>query len=241
MAFPDTLGLFAAFLLGLFASGHCLAMCGGISAALGIATGRDAHGRTRLDLLVGYQLGRIASYALAGLLIGGLLGGLIAQLDAAPVRQTLRIGSAAALALAALVLLGRLRDPGARLGHRAWRRLAPLGRRLFPVNSLPKALAFGAIWGWMPCGFVYTVLLMASLSARPLQAAAVMLAFGLGTLPALLATGIGAQRALAWSQRPALRRSAGVALMACAALVLAGPWLGAQFPGLHAWLPADCL
>jgi sulfite exporter TauE/SafE len=62
--------LFAALLLGLAASGHCLVMCGGISAALGIATSKRADGRARAELLVAYQFGRIASYALAGLLLG---------------------------------------------------------------------------------------------------------------------------------------------------------------------------
>jgi sulfite exporter TauE/SafE len=79
--------LVAALLLGLAASGHCLVMCGGISAALGIATAKRADGRSRPDLLVAYQCGRITSYVLAGLLLGGLLGGVIALLDVEAVRR----------------------------------------------------------------------------------------------------------------------------------------------------------
>src|SRR5690242_18698699 len=61
----EVLTLGAALLLGLAASGHCLVMCGGISAALGAVTARHADGRPRRDLLVGYQLGRVTSYTLA--------------------------------------------------------------------------------------------------------------------------------------------------------------------------------
>lgn len=230
----------AALLLGLLASGHCMLMCGGITGALGVATARNARGRPRLDLLTGYQLGRITSYAVAGLLIGGIGGGLIGLLDIERVRWALRILSAAALLLAALVMLGLLRDPGSALGKRLWPRLAPLGRRLLPVTSLPRALGFGMIWGWMPCGFVYTVLLVAALAAQPLQSAGVMLAFGLGTLPAMLAAAYGAPQLVAWSNRRGLRRAAGGFLLLAAALTVAGPWLVGVAPWLHGWLPFDC-
>ena len=139
----STLTFGAALLLGLAASGHCLAMCGGITAALGVATARGADGRPRLPLLIGYQLGRIVSYSLAGLLFAGMLGGLIALLDVEAVRRRLRALSALALFLAALVAFGRVRDPGVLLVAGIWRRLAPLGRRLLPIAScrarLPSA------------------------------------------------------------------------------------------------------
>ncbi len=235
-----TLTIAAAFVLGLLASGHCVLMCGGITSALGIATAKDGRGRPRKGLLIGYQFGRILSYGIAGLLIGSVGGALIAVLDIERVRLGLRIASALALMLAALVMLGVLRDPGSFLGRSLWPKLAPLGRRLLPVSSLPRALAFGAIWGWMPCGFVYTILLVAALSAQPLQSAAVMAAFGLGTLPALLATSWGAPRLIAIARRGGVRRSAGMVLMASAALTLAAPWLIGHAPWLQHWLPFDC-
>ena len=234
------LTVFAALLLGLLASGHCVLMCGGITAALGIATARDAQGRPRRQLLFGYQLGRILSYTLAGLLIGTVGGALIAVLDVEYVRLGLRIAGAAALLLAALVMLGLVRDPGSRFGKRLWPRLAPLGRRLLPVTTLPRAIAFGTIWGWMPCGFVYTILLVAALSAQPWYAAATMAAFGLGTLPAMLATSWAAPRFATWVNRRAVRRSAGAVLLASAILTLIAPWLVGHAPWLHGWLPFDC-
>lgn len=232
--------LLAALLLGLAASGHCLVMCGGISAALGIATAKRADGKPRRDLLVAYQFGRISSYVLAGLLLGGVLGGMIALLDIEAVRRTLRVVSAIALLLGAFVASGRLRDPGFGIGKRIWPKLAPLGRRLLPVANLPRAFAFGMVWGWMPCGFVYTVLLIAALQLDALHAAATMALFGLGTSPALLAAAFGAQRIATLGARPGNRRIAAAALVASAVLTLAGPWLGASAPWLHGLLPFDC-
>jgi len=234
--------LLAALLLGLAASGHCLVMCGGISAALGIATAKGADGRPRRALLVAYQFGRISSYALAGLLLGGVLGGAIALLDNETVRRTLRVLSALALVLGALVASGRLRDPGFGIGPRIWPRLAPLGRRLLPVASLPRAFAFGMVWGWMPCGFVYTVLVIATLQGDALAGAATMAAFGLGTLPAMALAAFGAQRfagLAGFGAKAGARRVAGFALLASALLTFAAPWLP-HWAWLEATLPFLC-
>ena len=230
----------AALLLGFAASGHCLVMCGGITAALGMAAAKDAKGRTRLTLLMGYQLGRIGSYSLAGLLLGGIFGGLIGLLDIESIRRTLRVLSALALLLAALAAFGYLRDPGIGIGRRLWPRIAPLGRRLLPVNTLPRALAFGTVWGWMPCGFVYSVLLVAALQADAMRSAIIMAAFGIGTIPALLIAALGAQKFAGFAAMAPARYVAGSVLLLSAALTLAGPWMEHSLPGLHAWLPFDC-
>jgi uncharacterized protein len=230
----------AALVLGIAASGHCVVMCGGISAALGIATAKRVDGRPHTTLLVGYQCGRILSYALAGLLVGGTLGTVIQLLDIEAVRRSLRALSALGLLIAALVVFGRLRDPGFAIGHRLWLRLAPRARKLLPVNSLAHAVAFGAIWGWMPCGLVYTVLVIASLQASAAHSAATMLAFGLGTTPAMFVTAAGARRFISIGTRPAVRRVAGAALLLTAAITLAGPWLLDGLPWLHVWLPFEC-
>ncbi|HEY5810736.1 MAG TPA: sulfite exporter TauE/SafE family protein [Povalibacter sp.] len=230
----------AALLLGLATSGHCLVMCGGISSALGLATARTADGRIRPALLVGYQLGRIASYSLAGLLFAGVFGQLIALLDIDSVRRTLRALTSVALLLAALVAFGRVRDPGHGMGRQLWLKLAPLGRRLLSVASLPRAFAFGSLWGWMPCGFVYTVLLLASLQFDALRGAIIMAAFGLGTAPALLVSAFGAPRLAGVIARPGTRQLAGSILLASAALTLAAPWLTHLLPGLAGHLPFDC-
>ena len=237
----QSLTLGAALLLGLAASGHCLLMCGGITAALGAVTARRADGRPRRRLLVGYQLGRIASYTLAGFLAAGIAGSAIAWLDGDGVRLALRVATAIVLLVGALVAFGKLRDAGNRVGRTLWPRLAPLGRRLLPVSTLPRAFAFGMLWGWMPCGFVYTVLLIATVTLDPLRGAATMAAFGAGTAPALLAGAFGAHKLAHWTGRGFVRGAAGGILLASAVLTLAGPWLVAsQAPWLHAWLPFDC-
>jgi len=233
-----TLG--AALLLGFAASGHCLAMCGGISAALGVATARREDGRPRASLLVAYQIGRILSYAIAGGLLGGVLGFVVGWLDIDAVRTTLRALSAFALISAALVAFGALRDPGSRLGKLIWPRLAPLGRRLLPVTSVSRALGFGMVWGWMPCGFAYTMMLIAALEQDALRSAATMLAFGIGTAPAMVAVAFGAQRAARFAADRIGRRVAGAVLLGSAALTLFAPQIVAAAPWLHPWMPYLC-
>jgi len=233
-----TLG--AALLLGFAASGHCIAMCGGISAALGLATGKRADGRSRATLVVAYQVGRTLSYAIAGALVGGALGFIVDWLDYDAVRESLRAMSALALVVAALVAFGALRDPGSRIGRLVWPKLAPLGKRLLPVTSPARALGFGMVWGWMPCGFAYTVIVIAALEHDALRAAATMLAFGVGTAPAMIAVALGAQRAGAFAAGSTGRRMAGAALIGSAALTLFAPQIVAAAPWLHPWMPYLC-
>jgi sulfite exporter TauE/SafE len=230
----------AAALLGLVASSHCVVMCGGISTALSLATAKDRNGRPRASLLIHYQLGRISSYSLAGLLLAGMFGGVVAALDIQAIASTLRVLSALALLLAALVAFGRVRDPGAAIGRRVWPKLAQFGRRLLPVATMPRAFAFGLVWGWMPCGFVYTVLLIATLQLDAMDGAITMAAFGLGTAPALLMTAFGAQRLSVFAAKQGTRHAAGSMLLMSALLTLVGPWLVHMLPGLHSWLPFDC-
>lgn len=233
-----TLG--AALLLGFAASGHCLAMCGGISGALGIATAKRADGRPRASLLVTYQVGRMLSYAIAGGLVGGVLGFVVGWIDVDSVHTGLRVLSAVALVIAAFVAFGVLRDPGSGIGRLVWPHLAPIGRRLLPVTSVARALGFGMVWGWMPCGFAYTVMLIAALEQDALRSAATMLAFGIGTAPAMIAVAFGAQSAAQFAAGDAGRRVAGGALIASAALTLFAPQILAAAPWLHPLMPFLC-
>ena len=160
-------------------------------------------------------------------------GVVVAVLDVESVRRALRTLSAAAMLLAALVVIGRVRDPGSRLGNRLWARLAPLGRRLLPVATVPRAVLFGAVWGWMPCGFVYTVLTIASLQADAARSTLTMAAFGLGTVPAMLAASLGAGRVAGLASWPAARHVAGAVLLASAIVTLAAAWLAPTHHALH--------
>ena len=235
------LGLLAALWLGLAASGHCVLMCGGISGALALGTQRGADGRPLPRLLVAYQFGRIGGYAIAGLLFGSIGAGLYALLDHDGLRIALRVLAAASFATAAMALLGGHGWLERALGARLWQRLAPRARALFPVNTIPRALGVGLLWGWMPCGFVYTVLLLALASFDPWRSAASMIAFGLGTLPSMLAAGLGSGALARWLGRMAFRRAGAVVLLMMAVGTLLGPfWAHWGMPMLGRWLPFDC-
>lgn len=112
-------------------------------------------------------------------------------------------------------------------GGTVWRAIEPWRRRFFPVDSTLKALGAGAVWGWVPCGLVYSMLALALASGDALSGAGVMLAFGLGTLPNLLVAGFAAHRILAIRRYPWVRRTAGMAIIALAAVGLA------RVPGLQ--------
>ena len=234
------LTLVAALMLGIAASGHCVVMCGGISSALGLASARSAGGQPRLPLIVGYQMGRAVSYAIAGAIAGGILGHVVDWLDLDALRRALRVLSAAALVVAALVAFGTLRDPGSRAGRLVWQRIAPFGRRLLPVTNFSRAFGFGMVWGWMPCGFAYTVILIAALEHDAVRAATTMLAFGMCTVPAMIAIAYGARQAASLVGGSAARRVAGTVLVCGAALTLLAPQIVSAAPWLHPWVQYLC-
>jgi sulfite exporter TauE/SafE len=115
---------------------------------------------------------------------------------------------------------------------------------VLPIDSLPRALAAGMLWGWLPCGMAYGVLSVAWLSADPVHGAAIMAVFGLGTLPALVAASGLAARIGAAAGSPAWRAAAGCAIAAIGMLSIAGPWLLGDAAHATQWfdaLVAACL
>ncbi len=178
------LGFFAALLAGLVGSGHCLAMCGGISAAL---AGGSRGPLTALLL----STGRVMSYSLAGALAGGGGALLGRSLDLLRLGLGLRIAFGALLVAVGLTLALRWRGLLwiEALGARLWTRVAPALGELLPPRGPLAALTVGALWGWLPCGLVYSMLALALASGSPGNGALVMAGFGLGTLPALLLAG----------------------------------------------------
>jgi len=189
---PNELGLAAVFLVGLLGGGHCAGMCGGIVGALSAQPG---GGKPVLHLA--YSSGRIASYSVAGA-IAGSVGGLgLLFSDALPVQLGLYVLANLMLLILGLYLAG-LSPLAARFeaaGRFLWCRVQPWTRHFLPADTMPRALAVGALWGWIPCGLVYGVLATALLAGSATNGALVMLAFGLGTLPNLLLAGLLARRA----------------------------------------------
>jgi sulfite exporter TauE/SafE len=112
-----------------------------------------------------------------------------------------------------------------RAGGLLWRRIEPLGRRLMPVRSPAQALALGAVWGWLPCGLVYSVLVWSISSGSAGRGALLMLAFGIGTLPNLLAMGVFASAVAQLFRRPWVRGLAGATVIALGVVSLLRPFL----------------
>lgn len=206
-----------AFVVGLLGGVHCIGMCGGIVGAL--TFGLPERQRARIGALLPYQLaynlGRVVSYVAAGAIMGGL-GMLIAEFM--PVYYAQRVLLAVAgifMIMLGLYLSGwwlvlnRLESAGSRL----WRLIEPISRRLLPVRTPRQALLVGMIWGWIPCGLVYSMLVTAVSAGSALQGAAVMLAFALGTLPTLMSIGLLAGVAARLSRSPAVRGVAGALVM----------------------------
>ena len=217
-----------AFLVGLAGGVHCAAMCGGIVAALNLRASVSMPAGARFGRQLAYSLGRVASYAFAGAVAGGV-GGLGLLYDGVlPARLILLIIANALIILLGLYLagLGTAVLALERAGGVVWRNLARLGARLTPAETSPRALAVGLAWGWIPCGLVYSVLATALVSGSALAGAAVMAAFGLGTLPNLLAMGLVAQKLQRFLRRPRVRLAAGLAVALLGVIGLA------RVPGL---------
>ncbi len=206
----DIFVLLTAATLGFFGSAHCVGMCGGIAGALGFAI-RDSSSGQRLLILSAYNVGRISSYLfIAGVTFLLVQGGIKAAgqiLPAAHGLSYMRILAGLLMIAMGLYLaqwwmgLAYLE----RLGRMLWRYVQPLGQGLFPIQSPFKALLLGLVWGWLPCGLVYSALTLAVVQPNLLAVLATMLAFALGTLPAMLAAGLAAERIKQYLQNRRVR------------------------------------
>ncbi|HZU85319.1 MAG TPA: sulfite exporter TauE/SafE family protein [Polyangiaceae bacterium] len=208
----------SALAMGFLGSGHCVGMCGGLVAMACSALPGASRGRpiAQIPYLLAYNGGRIASYAAAGA-AGGAAGATLASHGSFAVGSLALRAVAGGFMVAVGLQVAGLARPLAWLeqaGERAWRRLAPAARRLVPVRSPWQALALGMLWGWMPCGLVYAALAGAVTSGSALRGAAVMAAFGVGTLPALVAMGHAAALGARLARSTWGRRAAGAAVVA---------------------------
>lgn len=183
----------SAFLIGLLGSSHCLGMCGGISASLSMALPVGQGFRLRQTLmLLAFNGGRIASYA--------VIAAGVAVLSTSAANQWAELGwLLRTIAGLLLILMGLSMAQWwqgiryvERIGAPIWARLSPLTRRFLPVRHAGQALGLGVLWGWLPCGLIYSTLGWAALQPTVGTAALTMVFFGLGTLPSMLATGYAA-------------------------------------------------
>ena len=217
------ISLFTAFLAGLMGGAHCIGMCGGLVAAMSLQGGQ----RQPFSFHLGYNLGRLASYTVAGALAGLIGSAALLSEQFFPAQTVLFVLAQVMLILLGLYLAG-LNQAVLWLEHAGgllWKRLQPLFGHLLPIRSLGGALAAGAVWGWLPCGLVYSVLVSALASGNAGSGALLMLAFGLGTLPNLLAMGWAAERLRSWSKKRWVKRVAGLSVAGFGAYGLLTLWL----------------
>ncbi len=195
----------ALLLIGLLGGTHCVGMCGGIVGALSFG------GPSSITLHLAYNAGRLFSYCVAGALAGALGEAGIALSGQLPIRLVLSLPANLMLIALGCYLMGAgwaLALPE-RLGQRLWRRLQPMTRNYLPARRVAQAFPLGLLWGWLPCGLVYTALANALVSGSALHGSGMMLAFGVGTLPNLLLAGLLASRLHAYTRLPAVRMLSG--------------------------------
>ena len=209
---PDA-GYLAALLIGLLGGTHCVGMCGGLVAALTVNLPGAA--RRTWPIHLAYNLGRISSYTLAGVVLGalGATGFLLNRI--LPVQMGFYVVANVMLVLLGLYLVGFTAPlaPLERVGARLWARVRPFGSRFMPARGASAAYPLGLVWGFVPCGLVYSILATALVSGSALRGGLLMAAFGLGTLPNLMLAGLFAVRIRAWLQRRWLRGVAGLVVI----------------------------
>lgn len=217
--------LSSAFIIGLLGGVHCVGMCGGIMNALSFAMPNRQESKIRTSAtLILYNIGRLLSYSLAGALIGGL--GMLLQGPVGILGPGLRIFAGLMMIAMGLYLAGWWRG----LLHLEsfgnvvlWRHIQPVANKLLPVTRPHQALILGLLWGWLPCGLVYSTLTLAGSIGQWQQSALIMASFGLGTMPVMFATGFLAKEFKSWIQKSAVRNIAGLLVISFGVWTMAPP------------------
>jgi sulfite exporter TauE/SafE len=184
--------LVAGLLLGFSSSLHCFGMCSGIAASLHFAAAKPGGSQNHLSTAALINSGRVMGYVIAGALVGELGSQVFGFLDRSVMNAVLRWAGALSLGWIGLSMLGFLPLPAFfyRIGMVVSDGIAAVSATL---RLPPWAALFisGTVWGFLPCAMVYATLFYAMLSGSWLGGAIVMLGFGIGTLPALVAAGMG--------------------------------------------------
>jgi len=205
---PDS-GYLALFLVGLLGGTHCVGMCGGIVSALSMGV------TARWSMHLAYNAGRISSYAAAGAIAGALGAASMGLEGQVPARLILYFIANLMLVALGLYLLGVTKALAftERAGQKLWSHLQPLTRCFLPARSVAQAFPLGLLWGWLPCGLVYSALASALTAGSAMRGGLMMLAFGLGTLPNLLLAGIVLARMNEFVRRPVVRTLSGLLVL----------------------------
>jgi uncharacterized protein len=216
----DPVTFTSAFLLGFFSTLHCIGMCGGIIGALSLSLPLEIrnHKPRLFTFVLSYNIGRLISYSFAGLIAGAVGTGVLQSAGFEHGHIVLRSIGIVMMVAIGLYLTGWLPQLALveKIGIPVWKRLEPIGRKLVPVASLPKALGYGLIWGWLPCGLVYFVLIWALTAGDAIRGALTMLAFGIGTLPTLVTAGFMTSWITRFAQSKRARQLVGLLIIVMA-------------------------
>ncbi len=217
-----------AFIMGVFSSVHCIGMCGSIIGTLTLSLSsniRNNQKRLFFFVLI-YNIGRISSYTLAGAIVGSLGALFNLPITDGQGNRILQLFSATIMICAGFYIAGWFPHFAyiEKLGSRFWRLIEPFGRQLIPIKTHLHALLFGMIWGWLPCGLVYAALTLSASAGNVLKSSLTMLAFGLGTLPAVIGVGIMTSILTKLSRIRHFKQIVGSLLVGLALLALF-PWL----------------
>jgi sulfite exporter TauE/SafE len=234
----DLSALFTVFLVGLLGSGHCFGMCGGIAAGLGSLPGSIESKENESPMFssaILFNLGRLLSYACLGLVSAWLLTKLGHALNVPRWSMILRFATALMIFLIGLQFLFNWQTLSGieRLGAKVWKYVLPLAVRASSLPGGSGRLLLGLCWGLLPCGLVYSVILTASAAGSPISGAAVMLSFGIGTLPSMLGMSFAAPALAALLNDKWTKKLMGAALVLLAVLSVSLMFIKMQSPGMH--------
>jgi Uncharacterized conserved protein len=227
------IGYLGALLMGLFGALHCIGMCGSIMGVLTFSLPPRIREKpaTLFSYLLWYSAGRLLSYAVAGGLAGAFGAGVLVAISPQHGHRLLLLAATLIMLAAGFHLAGWF--PGLaqieKAGAPIWKKLEPLGRKLLPVDRPWQALLYGMVWGWLPCGLVYSALFIALAQGNFPGGMLFMTLFGVGTLPAILLTGVFAERFLRIARNPRMRMYAGLLLITLALFTLILNW---NYPNL---------
>jgi len=204
----------AALLIGLLGAGHCLGMCSGIASAISFSVKAEPSRLSSLLSLLLYNLGRVFSYSLAGAIFAGSSSILILFFGGKEALIYLRLFAAILMLLLALyisrIYLGLLKLE--RAGLFIWKFIKPIAQLFIPLKHPLYAFPLGFLWGWLPCGLVYSTLSWAASSGSAGNGFIIMLGFGLGTLPAMVSVGTLSQQLKYYLNHHYFRYGSGILL-----------------------------
>jgi len=220
----EQISYFSAFLVGFLGVVHCAGMCGGIIGSLSLSQVSDTRVQ-KLSILLSYNIARILSYAVAGGLMGSVGWFASSWLEIHYAQGVLQLIAGLFLLALGLYLGGWWfgLNQVEQIGSLFWKKIEPVGRRLIPVKNFRQAFVLGLVWGWLPCGLVYSVLIWTMSAGSFVDGALMMASFGLGTLPNLLLMGLFAGSLTKYFQNQWLRKISGsmIIVFAVYTLVLA--------------------